>query len=148
MPFSRWHFQTNFLEWKCSNFAKYYTECCSIDFNWLEVRIGWDNGLAPSRRQAIIWTNDALVYRHIYVSLGLNELIWPKLNISDVAHSSYYIPPKTYKTENENCFQFVSFISVYNTSFCLCSFEGKPLIQTSLHIYIYMYTCIWLMYLT
>ena len=28
----------------------------------------------PARQQAIIWTNDALVYWRIYVSLGLNEL--------------------------------------------------------------------------
>ena len=33
-----------------------------------------DNGLAPTRRQAIIWTNDGLEYRCIYASLGLNEL--------------------------------------------------------------------------
>ena len=41
--------------------------------------IGSDNGLAPTRRQAIIWTNDGLGYRYIYASLGLNELrdpIW------------------------------------------------------------------------
>ena len=36
--------------------------------------IGSDNGLAPIRRQAIIWTNGGLVYWHIYASLGLNEL--------------------------------------------------------------------------
>ena len=33
-----------------------------------------DNGLAPNRRQAIIWTNDDPVQRRIYASLGLNEL--------------------------------------------------------------------------
>ena len=31
-------------------------------------------GLAPNRRQAIIWTNDDPVQRHIYALLGLNEL--------------------------------------------------------------------------
>ena len=36
--------------------------------------IGLDNGLAPSRRQAIIWINDGIVYRRIYASLGRNEL--------------------------------------------------------------------------
>ena len=36
--------------------------------------IGWDNGLAPNRRQAIIWTNDVLGCRRIYAFLGLNEL--------------------------------------------------------------------------
>ena len=38
-------------------------------------RIGSDNGLAPARRQAIIWTNGGLLCWHIYASLGLNELI-------------------------------------------------------------------------
>ena len=28
----------------------------------------------PARRQAIIWTNDGLVYQRIYASLGLKEL--------------------------------------------------------------------------
>ena len=34
------------------------------------LQIGSDNGLAPSRRQAIIWTNVAIVHRHIYASSG------------------------------------------------------------------------------
>ena len=33
-----------------------------------------DNGLAPTRRQAIIWTNDGLNCWHIYASLGLKDL--------------------------------------------------------------------------
>ena len=33
------------------------------------------NGLVPDRRQAIIWTNDGLVYWPIYTSLGLNEFL-------------------------------------------------------------------------
>ena len=32
------------------------------------------NGLALSRRQAIILTNDGIIYRRIYASLSLNEL--------------------------------------------------------------------------
>ena len=35
---------------------------------------GSDNGLAPTRRQAIIWTNVDPVHKHIYVSLGEDEL--------------------------------------------------------------------------
>ena len=31
--------------------------------------------MVPSRRQAIIWTNDGLVYWRIYASLRLSELI-------------------------------------------------------------------------
>ena len=40
--------------------------------------IGTDNGLAPARRQAIIWTNGGIIHWRIYPSLGLNELtLWP-----------------------------------------------------------------------
>ena len=36
--------------------------------------ISSDNGLTPSRRKAIIWTNDELVYWRIYAPLVLSEL--------------------------------------------------------------------------
>ena len=36
--------------------------------------IGSENGLAPIRQQAIIWTNDGIGYWCIYASLDLNEL--------------------------------------------------------------------------
>ena len=42
--------------------------------NLLLVSIGSDNGLSPSRRQAIVWINDGLVYWRIYASLVLNQL--------------------------------------------------------------------------
>ena len=35
------------------------------------------NGLASTRRQAIIWTNANLVYWCIYASLGLNNVRLP-----------------------------------------------------------------------
>ena len=38
------------------------------------VRSGSGNGLAPKRRQAIIWTNADLVHLRIYAALGGNEL--------------------------------------------------------------------------
>ena len=43
---------------------------CLID----NVIIGSYNGLALNRRQAIIWTNDGLLYWCIYVSLNLSKL--------------------------------------------------------------------------
>ena len=49
--------------------------------NWQYSRIGSDNGLAPIRRQAIIWTNDDPVQRRIYASLGLNGLMWKTKDI-------------------------------------------------------------------
>ena len=39
------------------------------------VSIGLDNGLVSNRGQAIIWTNDGLLYWRTYVSLDLNGLI-------------------------------------------------------------------------
>ena len=36
--------------------------------------IGLDNGLAPNRRQAIIWTNADLIDWRIYMALGADEL--------------------------------------------------------------------------
>ena len=38
--------------------------------------IGSDNGLAPNRRQAIIWTNDGLVLWRIYRFYELNHGDW------------------------------------------------------------------------
>ena len=55
-----------------------------FDWNWIEIRswlynqkftnIGSDNGLAPNRRQAIIWTNDGLDQWRIYALISLHEL--------------------------------------------------------------------------
>ena len=38
--------------------------------NWQYSSIGSDNGSAPTRRQAIIWTNADPVHRRIYAALG------------------------------------------------------------------------------
>ena len=38
------------------------------------INIDSDNDLALSRRQAIIWTNDNIVYWRIYASLKLEDL--------------------------------------------------------------------------
>ena len=51
-------FQMNFLERKCVNFDSDFTEVCSQWSNEQYSSIRSDNGLAPARRQAIIWTND------------------------------------------------------------------------------------------
>ena len=39
-------------------FRLYFIEVCSLVWNWQYPNIGSDNGLAPTKRQAIIWTND------------------------------------------------------------------------------------------
>ena len=50
-------------------------QICSQGSSELLAIIGSNNGLSPTRRQAIIWTNDDLVYWCIDASLGLNESI-------------------------------------------------------------------------
>ena len=42
--------------------------------NWQYGSIDSDNGLAPKRQQATIWSNVDMLYWRIYASLGLNEL--------------------------------------------------------------------------
>ena len=66
---------SNAFSWmKMFKFWLNFTEVCSQGSNWQYSKIGSDNGLAPNKRQAIIWTNDALGCRRINASLGLNEL--------------------------------------------------------------------------
>ena len=52
-----------------------FVETWSLGSNWQYVSIGSDNGSAPSRRQAIIWTNTDPFHRRIYAALGGDELI-------------------------------------------------------------------------
>ena len=49
--------QMHFLQWKCINFDLKFFEVCSR----VQLAMFWlcsDNGLAATRRQTIIWTND------------------------------------------------------------------------------------------
>ena len=43
---------------------------------WQKLYFDWnlDNGMAPNRRQAVIWTNADLVHWRIYAALGGDEL--------------------------------------------------------------------------
>ena len=52
------HFQKRFLERKCNDFENNFTEIYSQLSNEQNSSIGLDNGLAPTRQQAIIWIND------------------------------------------------------------------------------------------
>ena len=74
----RWHFQMHFLEWNCINVALDVTEVCFQGTNYQYPSIGPDNGLAPTRQQAIIWTNDGLFtveYIHHSASMSLYDAI-------------------------------------------------------------------------
>ena len=63
-------FHMLFLDWKVLYFDSNFTEVCSQGSNWQQPSIGSDNGLAPNRRQAIIWTNVDPIHWHIYAALG------------------------------------------------------------------------------
>ena len=51
-------FQIHFLQWKCMNFDYNFTKVFSWGSNLQHFSICTDNGLAPARQQAIVWTND------------------------------------------------------------------------------------------
>ena len=63
-------------------FISVYDNRCNLIKNSLKfghkglinIGIGSDNGLAPARRQAIIWTNDGVVSWRLCVSPGLGVL--------------------------------------------------------------------------
>ena len=63
-----------FVEWRHLSFkaAVYFS-----GYNWQQVCIGSDNGLAPNSLQAIVWSNDDPAHGRIYAPPGHNELnIW------------------------------------------------------------------------
>ena len=49
------------------NLDQDFTEVCPLRHCWQLISNISDNGLEPNRLQAIIWTNDGLVYWHVYV---------------------------------------------------------------------------------
>ena len=58
-----------------------------------QTSIGSGNGLAPNRRQAIIWTNDDPVHWRIYAALGedgLNSLSC-KLHLNQITSFKYSV---------------------------------------------------------
>ena len=76
--FCRRHFQLHFIQWKCLNFKWNFIEICSLGSSWQYGSMVSDNGLAPNRRQAIIWSNADPIHWHIYAALVGDELsiIW------------------------------------------------------------------------
>ena len=53
-------FYMHFLVLELMHFDSYVTEICFQVYNFRYTIIGLENGLAPIRRQAIIWANDGL----------------------------------------------------------------------------------------
>ena len=57
-PISWRQFQMHFLQWEYINLDWHFIEVCSQVSNQQYSSTGSDNGLAPARRQAFVWTND------------------------------------------------------------------------------------------
>ena len=67
-----------FREWKFCILIKISLKCVAKGPNWKTEKqpsIGLDNGLAPNRRQAIIWNNADLIDWRIYATLGGDKLL-------------------------------------------------------------------------
>ena len=62
-------------------------------FHWKYSSIGSDKGLASTKRQAIIWTNDGIVYWPIYASLCRNGTKKRGLKPSISFQFPFKIPP-------------------------------------------------------
>ena len=77
--------QTIFLDAfsRMKNFVFWFKFHWSL-FLMVKLTIGLDNGMAPNRRQAIIWTNADPVHSRICAALGPDELTsalrWEQLN--------------------------------------------------------------------
>ena len=80
--FHKLSFQIHFLPWRFSYLVFIFT--CVLRRVKSTMYIGLDNGLTPTRRQAIILTNDGLVHRRIYASLDRPQ--WVQLTFA-----SYFI---------------------------------------------------------
>ena len=92
LTFSRRYFQMNFLQRKLLYFDSNFIEICSQGPSWQKPSTDSDNGLVMNKRQAIIWTNDSLVWWRIYASHGRNGLknayeLW---NLSAITFSTLH----------------------------------------------------------
>ena len=79
-----------------------FTEVCPQGSNRQPSSIGLDNGLAPIRQQAIIWTNADPINWRIYATLGGDELTQMFIvsvckSLSTVWAPKYFIHQEAYE---------------------------------------------------
>ena len=67
-----------------------FTATCYQEFNWQLVNIGWNTGLAPKRRQAAIWSNDAYMPPWALTSNFHEELF--KVTIYNLSYTVWIEP--------------------------------------------------------
>ena len=77
-------FSMNFLEWKCLNIGWNFLEVCCQVSNWQFTSIVSDNGMAPNRRQAIIW-------KKMWPKLPTHLCATPPQWVNDIGGSSSII---------------------------------------------------------
>ena len=89
-------------------------EVCSYGSNWQIISIGLNKGLAPLRRQAIIWNNVDILHWHIYVSPSFNEC--------STYHSSawFSICPLKYTCAN---LAYIQYLAILKTLGCMSTPE-------------------------
>ena len=57
------------------HFEYIITEVCSLGSNYEGYNIGADNGLAPERRKAVIWSNDGFLCERMRHSASMSKII-------------------------------------------------------------------------
>ena len=103
----------NEILWILGKISSRYVPCGS---NWQYSSIASDNGVAPNRRQAIIWSNSGMFCWCIYASLGLNESICP---IVDEMNKSWHMQ----NTSNDS-------VMLYNSPSRCCRFYNHRAIMS------------------
>ena len=77
LPFRRRYFQMLFLEWKMDELRLRFHWSLFLSAQLTHTSIGSDNGLAPTRRQAIIWTSGGkFADAHILHSASKHCIAW------------------------------------------------------------------------
>ena len=79
-------------------------------------QIDSDNGLAPERRQTIIWTNDDLPYRLIDASCGLSEFISTSQSAMIARDLAGHIKQFGYVTSRTMSIQYIRIVPLYENS--------------------------------
>ena len=119
LTFCRRHFQLHFLGWKPLYFDSNFAEIYYKESIWQYVSIVSGDGLAPVRRQAIVWTNDDPVCRHIFVTWP-QRICWNALIICKIMEDLHQFSQFT-ATHLEICHRSASHLPSNNLRYVLLS---------------------------
>ena len=128
IAFRRWHFQIHFLEWKCMNFGWNFVESLFLMVHLKICQHWFRNGLKPTRRQAIIWTDNRLlvhicVIRPQWVKMGwkvyfMSDVmnLWYQDNVSVTFYKEYFMSLLLLNTQQDSHISSIQ---------CACNFAGN-----------------------